>query len=42
MEQNRKPKMNAQLQGQLILNKAGKNMYRKKTVSLTNDTGKTG
>ena len=34
--------MNLQLYGQLIFNKAGKNIQWKKTISLTNDVGNTG
>ena len=34
--------MDPQLYGQLIFNKAGKNIQWKKTVSSTNDAGKTG
>ena len=42
MEQNRKPRMNPQLYGQLIFDKAGKNIQWKKVVSSTNGVGKTG
>ena len=36
------PEMDPQLNGQLIFNKAGKNIQQKKTVSSTNCVGKIG
>ena len=37
------PGMNPQMHGQLIFDKAGKNIqWKKKTISSTNDVGKTG
>ena len=42
MEQNREPKMDPQLYGQLIFDKAGKNSNGKRTFSSTNGVGKIG
>ena len=36
------PELDPQMYGQLIFEKAGKNIQRKKTVSLTNGAGRTG
>ena len=42
MEQNRKPRYGPPTNGQLIFDKAGKNIQRKKKNSSTNGVGKTG